>query len=87
MLYYPHTQRVLAQGRPRPETSTTPLVAQGAEETAMDQNNVVIGRGLSDRGAYHRALDVAGQAAGRWGGESTIVEDQDYEIITARRAA
>ena len=47
----------------------------------MNSENVKIGRGSSDQGAYHRAIDVASQleAAGLWDGESTIVIHDAYD--------
>lgn len=47
----------------------------------MDNNNVKIGRGLGDTGAYHRALDVARQleAAGLWDGHGLIVIHDAYD--------
>jgi hypothetical protein len=47
----------------------------------MDNSKVKIGRGSSDQGAYHRAIDVASQleAAGLWDGESTIVIHDAYD--------
>jgi hypothetical protein len=47
----------------------------------MDNGKVKIGRGSSDTGAYHRAIDVASQfeAASLWDGESAIViHDRKY---------
>jgi hypothetical protein len=48
----------------------------------MGNNNVKIGRGLSDTVAYHRALEVARQleAADLWDGQGLIAIHETYDI-------
>lgn len=56
----------------------------GKEDEVMPKimNEAVKMTGCSDRGAYHRAVEIARQlwAIGRWDGKSTIIVHNSYEV-------